>query len=138
MLADLAAEGAAAVEKHGFLGDVVAEFPECLEKAMGSKEPCKFRQVNLSAWTSDDAAHKWYVENESHRRIVQKHRRVDDNDDYDGALKTFSCMLAQLEPAKPVRYHIKCQCCGVLNVNYPASRHCKKCAGSLDGIVTPF
>ena len=48
----------------GFCGDIVAEFQE--EDAAGQRTG-SIRQLNLSAWTSQEASHKWYVENQAGR-----------------------------------------------------------------------
>ena len=45
----------------GFLGDIVAEFPEDLEAARNASACVRFRQLNISAWTSREASRDWWV-----------------------------------------------------------------------------
>lgn len=111
-------------EDVGFCGDIVAEFQE--EDAVGGMTG-DIRQLNLSAWTSQEASHKWYVANQAHRDIVAKHYAAKDSQS-PTQLDSFSALLMQAEPTRPNRYHVKCQQCGLLNTKgFPENRTCRKC-----------
>mmetsp|Transcript_2569 Transcript_2569/g.9370 ORF Transcript_2569/g.9370 Transcript_2569/m.9370 type:complete len:171 (-) Transcript_2569:197-709(-) len=85
----------------------------------GFFSPCEYKQLNLSAWSSPEKAHDWYVGNADHRSIVQAHRT--------GMLDTFSSMLATLSPKRGVRYDARCQECSLVNTNFPEQRRCNFC-----------
>jgi len=95
----------------GFCGQYLAEFDD------GEN----VRQLNLTAWASDQAAHAWYVNNPEHRRLVELHRT--------GGLSTFSSMVARLHAAQGTKigYHLRCRECHALVQGYPQSRFCEKC-----------
>ena len=51
----------AAVSRKGFHGQYLAQF-------RGSDRGV--RQLNLTAWSCDEAAHEWYVNNEDHAQLM--------------------------------------------------------------------
>jgi hypothetical protein len=79
------------------------------------------RQLNLTAWASDAAAHNWYVNNADHVKLVRDYR--------EGRLSSFSSMLARLHVAsgKAVNFHVRCVYCHRLITGYPEQRFCKEC-----------
>ena len=102
-----------AAARDGFCGQYLVEFQPKNEK--------KVRQLNLTAWASDAAAHDWYVGNSEHRRIVEHYRS--------GHLGSFSAMLARLHVAggaKP-KFHVRCYYCRALITGYPEQSFCKEC-----------
>jgi hypothetical protein len=114
------------------------------------------RQLHLTAWTDDAAAHDWYVNNAEHRTLAlisshpthlsrlhscppppssfgryvnnAEHRKVVAN--YrEGLLASFSSMLARLHIAdgKSAKFHVRCLYCRALLTDYPEQRFCPEC-----------
>ena len=109
-----AAEGHA---RKGFCGQYLAEFPaDPRDKTAG-----RIRQLDLTAWSGDEAAHNWYVNDEEHKRVVEQYRS--------GLLTSFSSMLARLHVAggQAPRLHVRCLLCKNLILGYPEQRFCKEC-----------
>lgn len=90
--------------QNGFCGDIVAEFPMYEYKgAFGKVIPSGHRQLNFSAWRDQQAAHDWYMRSAAHKQIVKQYHKKE--------LSSFSATLAHLEPAKPIRYQVRCRAC---------------------------
>lgn len=106
--------------ERGFHGQYLAQFPR--EGGDGVK------QLNLTAWTDERAAHDWYSNNEEHKRIVQQYRS--------GSLMSFSSMLARLQCAdeKPVQWQSRCWACAALVTGYPERQFCKVCGARTKGM----
>lgn len=116
-------------ESLGFCGDIVAEFQE--ENPLTGEKTGEIRQLNLSAWTSQEASHKWYLENQAHRDIVAKHYAMKDSKSTI-PLDSFSALLMQAEPTKPLRYHVRCHQCGRVNTKgFPERATCAQCGGAV-------
>ena len=113
MVESLKAAGAA---RAGFVGQYIAQFPEG-QTSGGILD--SWKQLNLTAWASEQAAHEWYVNNDDHRAIVDAHRS--------GVLKSFKSTLARLKPAGPIAWHNRCHECHALVAGYPESKYCKTC-----------
>jgi len=98
--------------RKGFCGQYLAEFPA---------DDGAVRQLNLTAWTDDAAAHDWYVNNAEHRKVVANYR--------EGLLASFSSMLARLHIAdgKSAKFHVRCLYCRALLTDYPEQRFCPEC-----------
>ena len=97
--------------------------PDCAGTATSARcgaegEPA-WKQLNLTAWASEQSAHEWYVNNDDHRAIVDAHRS--------GLLKSFKSTLARLKPAGPIAWHNRCHECHALVAGYPESKYCKTC-----------
>jgi hypothetical protein len=117
-------------ESLGFCGDVVAEFQE--EDRVTGLRTGSIRQMNLSAWTSQEASHAWYGENQAHRDIVAKHYAMKESKSGKTPLESFSALLMQAEPSRPLRYHVRCHQCGKTNTKgYPAKATCAQCGGAI-------
>lgn len=126
--------------KKGFVSDMVAMFPilstgggkphtifhpNSLLAAVGYQQtepPYRVREVNISAWASEKAAHDWYVNSAVHQQIVQDYRGGS------SSLKQFSTMLATLQssPDKPIRWEVRCRRCVQLSPG-PGNGVCPHC-----------
>jgi len=118
----------------GFCGDIVAEFANEVPGTIRTQG--SVRQLNLSAWSSVEASHKWYVGNQTHRQIVDMHhangKKEKAVDQDKPVLASFSALLMQAEPTKAARYHVKCRGCGHMNTkSFPESRVCVKCGAPI-------
>ena len=113
MVESLKAAGAA---RAGFVGQYIAQFPQG-QAAGGPLD--SWKQLNLTAWASEQSAHEWYVNNDDHRAIVDAHRS--------GLLKSFKSTLARLKPAGAIAWHNRCHECHALVAGYPESKYCKTC-----------
>ena len=82
------------------------------------------REVNLSAWTSEQAAYQWYKNSPAHKEIVQQH--------YGGGLENFTPLLASLKPSedRPIRYEVRCESCRKVSKG-PNSDTCPFCQATL-------
>jgi len=105
MMNEISADSAAG--EKGFVSDVVALFPlfgESGKRGQGVKYT--YREINLSAWTSAQAAHEWYRNSPAHKKVVN---------DYKGRenFTSFSAMFATLaaSPQRPIRWEIRCRSC---------------------------
>ena len=100
----------------GFVGQYLAQFPSRQEGIQGRG----WTQLNLTAWTDEEAAHNWYVNNEEHVKIVQQYRS--------GSLRSFSSMLARLSTTKDkVAWQPRCRTCAAIVAGYPEQQFCKVC-----------
>jgi hypothetical protein len=99
-------------QRKGFCGQYLAEF---------AGDHGSVRQLNLTAWKDDHAAHDWYVNNEEHREVVAQYRN--------GLLASFSSVLSRLHNAdgKPAKFHVRCLYCRAVLTKYPEQRFCKDC-----------
>merc|ERR1719456_1316666 len=103
---------------EGLIGNAVALFPNLQGDAVA-------KEINLSAWESTEAAHKWYVESKGHSSIMRQHTG--------GYLRTFGNLLASLVPSAPVRMQDRCRVCGRLvesaEIGAPPPSRCDYCGG---------
>ena len=95
------------VGEKGFVSDLVALFPLAEENGKRGSGPLfAYREVNLSSWTSEKAAHDWYVNSPAHKQVVR---------DYKGRKNfgSFSAMFAALSatPQRPLRWEVRCRGC---------------------------
>jgi hypothetical protein len=123
--------------QKGFCADVVAVFPlsdNGAKPAFGNKLTLseitklpevpknyyEFREINMSGWTSQAAAHNWYKNSSTHKQIVK--------DYHNGGLHEFSSMLATLVAPenKPIRWEIRCRKCFTV-LEGPAASVCSQC-----------
>ena len=107
--------------RAGFVGQYLAQFPTAKTAWRGTSKAWK--QLNLTAWESEQAAHDWYVHNEDHVEIVSMHRS--------GLLQSFACMLSQLTAPRPIAYQNRCPACAALVAGYPRNRHCGQCGAAV-------
>ena len=126
--------------KLGFVADTVAVFPlgrggartsegadPVSAAAVGSNQAnadmYHFREINLSAWTSQKAAFAWYKQSKTHKQIVK--------DYHSGDLEEFSAMLATLVPPaeRPIRWEIRCRECRAMAVDR-ATNKCTSCSAN--------
>jgi hypothetical protein len=123
MLKQLTADRTAG--EKGFTGDLVCEIPITnRSSAWGDWAPAGYRQVNLSAWRDQQAAHDWYVSNKDHKAIVRRY--------HNRGLTSFSASLAHLEAAKPIRYQVRCRMCHRVQKNWtPEVTKCSACQATL-------
>lgn len=130
--------------KKGFVADTVAIFPlytggarsvmpgaEALDylrdyvnpsdEQIGRENIYKFREINLSAWSSEKAAYNWYKNSAAHKKIVKEY--------HNGDLQEFSAMLATLAPPpnKPIRWDTRCRNCHKMTGNDPGHNTCPHC-----------
>jgi hypothetical protein len=94
------------------LADVWREFSERDVKGLVANVICMFphvngqrlmKQINLSAWESEQDAYEWYAKSPGHQRIIQNHSS--------GALQAFGNLLTSTQPTAPIRYQDRCQHC---------------------------
>eukprot|EP00747_Dinoflagellata_sp_TGD_P015596 gnl/TRDRNA2_/TRDRNA2_124445_c2_seq1.p1 gnl/TRDRNA2_/TRDRNA2_124445_c2~~gnl/TRDRNA2_/TRDRNA2_124445_c2_seq1.p1 ORF type:complete len:522 (+),score=68.33 gnl/TRDRNA2_/TRDRNA2_124445_c2_seq1:119-1567(+) len=106
-------------DMRGLVSNVVCVFPQLESQVNCAKE------INLSAWEDQQAAHEWYVKSPGHRYVMQQHSG--------GYLQTFGNLLASLEPLRPIRYQDRCRHCARLVesrvAGHRAPRHCGVCGG---------
>lgn len=63
--------------EKGFVGNFICEFPiiptanDDADADHDGGTKVTWRQVNLSAWTSDESAHDWYVASKAHVEMVK-------------------------------------------------------------------
>ncbi|KAJ8612343.1 hypothetical protein CTAYLR_008368 [Chrysophaeum taylorii] len=98
-------------KERGFVANVVSFIPD--------SESGMLREINLSAWASDEAAHDWYVNNLAHQKTVRRY--------YNRGMSTFSSMLGSLRPSKDLRFHARCQHCHALQREFPSQATCPQC-----------
>eukprot|EP01041_Mallomonas_annulata_P000505 gene505-964_t len=109
--------------EKGFVADILAVFPlnpDQQEQQQHMGNNYTIRELNLSAWASENAARKWYMDSPAHNRIVKEY--------YGRDLKSFSSMLASLSPSedKPIRWDVRCQYC-MRVVKGPQAHVCPFC-----------
>ena len=114
MVMDLCSDPQVA-EEAGLVGLLQCEFDQ--ETPLNPS----VQQVNITAWSDEQAAHDWYVSNHAHKRIVEQHHR--------GGLQSFSSVLCRLEPSA-LRYQRRCFDCQTIDHD-SSSVACRKCNGSL-------
>ena len=100
--------------------------PKFSDRLRAGFGPVLYKQLNLTAWASEKAAHDWYANNDDHWHVVTAHRT--------GMLSSFSCMLANLVPAKKVRWDARCSNCNLISPNYPDAKFCNTCGSKLTPI----
>lgn len=61
-----------------------------------------YRKVNVSAWTSEEAAKHWYENSEAHKEIFKQY--------HEGGLEQYSAMLASLGPHKQGSFRWEARC----------------------------
>lgn len=105
----------AETRQEGFVANMVAFIPDASTGAL--------REINLSAWKSDDAAHEWYRNNSVHKTIVRRY--------YERGMASFSSMLGSLHPSKPFRFHARCRKCHALQTNYQIDKTCAVCGNTV-------
>lgn len=118
--------------EKGFVTDIVALFP--LEGESGKRGQSKkyaYREVNLSAWTSDKAAHDWYVKSPAHKRVVKSYKGRKN-------FSSFSAMFASLSASvhRPLRWEVRCRSCKAMNkmATNDESIPCATCGKVVDPI----
>jgi hypothetical protein len=89
----------------GFVNDLVVIFEVPRTSPAYREGKYSIREVNLSGWASEAAAHAWYKNSPTHREIVKKY--------YGAGLHDFSALLASLKapPGKPMRWEVRCRSC---------------------------
>ena len=104
--------------EKGFVSDMVAIFP--LPKKAGEDEATAYayREVNISSWASEKAAHDWYVNSDAHKSIVREYHK--------GGLNEFSAMLSTLVAKKPIRWEVRCRECRQMSKG-PGNGVCPHC-----------
>jgi len=102
----------------GLVSNVVCVFPT-IDGTTFSKE------INLSSWESQEAAHEWYKESKGHQNILAQHTG--------GHLRTFGNLLASLKPSQEVRHQDRCRRCSRLveseTLGERAPPRCTVCGG---------
>lgn len=83
-----------------------------------------FREVNLSSWASEKAAHDWYMNSPAHKKIVSSY--------YNRELLGFSSMISPLipHPSKPPRWDNRCRECNEVNKG-PDPKNCAFCKAEM-------
>lgn len=109
-----------AAAQAGFAGQYLALFSS---RSLGSAED-NYRELNLTAWSSEAAAHDWYVNSEAHKKIVTKHR--------ERGMDSFGALIARLVPAErggvpSIKWQARCRECRALLSGYPENAYCASC-----------
>merc|ERR1712157_289314 len=83
------------------------------------------KEVNISAWESEQAAYEWYAQSPGHQDVMMKHTS--------GMLQTFGNMLASLKPRTSFRYQDRCKQCARIvesaKLGEPPPERCDFCGG---------
>ena len=111
----------------GFISDLVAIFPLKQTSDITNKMKYNVREVNLSTWSSEQAAMHWYRNSNAHKKILANY--------YGSGMNSFSSMLAQLTPHKdkPIRWEVRCFQCKKM-VKGPHTTKCPYCEGDMHPI----
>lgn len=114
----------------GFVTDIVALFPLRGQSGKrGAGKQYAFREVNLSAWTSERAAHDWYVHSPAHRKVVRNYKGRKN-------FSSFSAMFASLTaaPDRPLRWEVRCRGCKTMCKTFTndAVLTCPTCGKTVD------
>lgn len=111
----------------GFISDLVAIFPLKQTSDITNKMKYNVREVNLSTWSSEQAAMHWYRNSNAHKKILANY--------YGSGMNSFSSMLAQLTPHKdkPIRWEVRCFHCKKM-VKGPHTSKCPYCEGDMHPI----
>lgn len=108
--------------EKGLVANIVCLFPT-ISGTRNSKE------LNLSAWVSEQAAGEWYVRSKGHKRIMKNHSS--------GGLRTFGNMLASLKPKGKIRLQERCTNCARVvesdTLGEKAPERCPVCNGRTFG-----
>jgi cytochrome b involved in lipid metabolism len=79
------------------------------------------KQINLSAWSSEKAAHDWYVKSQGHKHVMRDHAG--------GRLRTFGNLLASLKPMGEIRHQDRCtRCARIVEDKVPGRRAPARCS----------
>jgi hypothetical protein len=115
------------IGNKGFISDLVAIFPLKQTSDITNKMKYNVREVNLSTWSSEQAATHWYRNSNAHKKILANY--------YGSGMNSFSSMLAQLTPHKdkPIRWEVRCFQCKKM-VKGPHTSKCPYCDGDMHPI----
>ena len=111
--------------EKGFVCDLIAVFRLPSNSSATTEGGYTIREINLSAWADETAAHNWYKNSPGHKDIVKSY--------YGSGLTDFSSVLTRLQvpPELPTRWDVRCKICRRV-VSGPKINKCPYC-----GAATP-